>query len=288
MSRKPVLGKGLAALLPTSAAVASNGNDDDKGLKHVAIRNIDVNTYQPRTTFDEVKLNELAESIRVSGVLQPLLVRPKAGGRYELIAGERRFRASKMVGLLEVPVVIRDVSDEESLELALVENIQRDELNAIELAVAFEQLRTQFGYSHEQVSARVGKDRSTVTNHLRLLSLPAELQEAVVGQKLSMGHARAILGLKTEAEMLAAYEMVVSKGLSVRQTEKLVREAKEKGKKKNKQMKLKVSPEIKSVTERLERRYSTKVKVTQKGKGGQISLQYSSLDELNRLLDSLL
>lgn len=289
MSKKSVLGRGLASLIPEAApadeAAAATGHLE------ISIDLIDVNHLQPRKHFDEGKLEDLTNSIRESGILQPLIVSPGVGGRYELIAGERRLRASRRVGLQVVPVVVRAVSEDELLELALVENIQRDELNAIELALAFKQLQERFGYSHEQVAKRVGKDRSTVTNHLRLLNLPDEVQEAVVSDLISMGHARSIAGLKTGAEMLRALEKIVAGDLNVRQTERLVKAKKGDGGdgKAGPPRDLKPLPtDWSDIGRRLERAYSTRVKLVQKGKGGSLQLDFSSVDELNRILDRML
>ena len=289
MSRKSVLGRGLASLIP-EAAMSGSLETSSGQLLEVDIDLIDANQVQPRSHFNQDRLAELSESIREQGILQPLVVTSSTPGRYELIAGERRLRASKLAGLLKVPVILREVGDAHRLELALIENVQRDDLNPIELAVAYLRLKEQFGHSHEKIAQKVGKDRSSVTNHLRLLGLPSLVQQAIINEELTMGHARCLAGLKTEAEIASAFKIVMTKGLSVRQTEQLVRSAKsEPGKSAGTTGGLSpADAQWSEATRRLERNYSTKVRLVKKGTGGSIQLSFSTKDELNRILDRLL
>ena len=291
MARKTVLGRGLASLLPEAgpgAATPAASQNKEEVYLEVSPDLIDVNRDQPRTDFVEERLNELVESIRNNGILQPLVVRRSEGGRYELVAGERRLRSAKRLSLEVVPVLIRQADDRDMLELALIENIQRDELNSIELALAFQNLKERFGHSHEEISKRVGKDRTTITNHLRLLNLPDVVQRSVADGAISMGHARALVGLGSEQEILFCHERILEKGMSVRETERLVREAKQKKKAKLPKQEPLLSPEVKRVTERLMRSLSTEVALVRKGKKGHIRIEYASEDELNRILDQLL
>lgn len=286
MNKRPVLGRGLAALIPEAAP--AERAPAESALKDLPIGLIDANSQQPRTWFDDEKLAELAASIREQGILQPLVVTARADGRYELIAGERRLRASLSIGLSHVPVIVREASDVSRLELALIENIQRDDLNALELAKAFQHLRDDFGYTQEQISQRVGKDRSTVSNHLRLLALPEEVQQGLAEGHISMGHARALLGLRTEAEVLVAYDQVIRGGLSVRQTERLVKDAGAPERPARPPAPEAPTEVYGEVRRRLERALSTRVEFVPRGRGGRIHIEYGSEDELNRILERLL
>lgn len=289
MARKTVLGRGLASLLPEAdAAMAPPEPTTQDVYLEVSPDLIDANRDQPRTEFVEDRLKELMESIRSNGILQPLVVRRGERSRFELVAGERRLRSARRLKLKTVPVLIRQADDRDMLELALIENIQRDELNSIELALAFQNLKERFGHSHEEISRRVGKDRTTITNHLRLLNLPDLVQRSVADGAISMGHARALVGLGSEQEILICHERILEKGLSVRDTEKLVRDAKQKKKAKLPKQEPLLSPEVKRVTERLMRSLSTEVALVRKGKKGHIRIEYASEDELNRILDQLL
>lgn len=294
MAKRPALGRGLASLIPgaeesferSSPEKAEPPSSTDL-VRLVPIGSIDVNRFQPRHEFDEAAIADLSNSIKERGVLQPLLVRQGIGGRYELIAGERRLRASKLAGLEQVPVLFRQSSDLESLELALIENIQRENLNAIELARAFRALQDEFKYTQEEISKRVGKDRSTITNHLRLLKLGESARDALVRDIISMGHARALLGIEDALQQEQALQVVVSKGLSVRETEDLVKRLKESRTAKPKPT-TGENTELNFVTEKLRRAFQTRVDIVPRKKGGgEIRIEYFTPDELNRILELL-
>ncbi|HVU01850.1 MAG TPA: ParB/RepB/Spo0J family partition protein [Polyangiaceae bacterium] len=285
------LGRGLDVLLPTrKEPVASTGQTYGKGnVFECPIEKIVPQKGQPRQHFDKERLEELARSIREHGLIEPLVVR-KRGEEYELIAGERRWRAAQRAGLREVMVVVRDVSAKNAFELALIENIQREDLNAIEFAEALQRLIDEHGYTQESIAERMGKDRSTVANALRLLKLPEKVRKLVVSGELSEGHARALLGAPDEASLAALAEKVATGRLSVRQTEALVRGAKDRkagtngasGGPKTK------TPAVRDLESRLTRKLGTKCEVRDKDGKGEIVVQYSSLDELDRLLETLL
>jgi len=269
MERK-ALGRGLGALIPTRS-----GDSAEQNI--VRISSIKPNPFQPREVFAEEAIAELAESIRRKGVLQPLLVR-KSGGGYELIAGERRFRAAQKAGLTEVPVVIRDANDDELLEIALIENIQRENLNPLEEARAYRRLIDEFALTQEQVADKVAKDRSTVANTLRLLQLPDEVKEEIARGNLSAGHARNLVNLGSAAEQVAMARDVVSRGLNVRDTEHLVRSHRRRD----------VDADQRALEERLSHSLGTKVRVHLRRDGrGRLEVQFYSLAELNGLVDRL-
>ncbi len=278
MSKRPALGKGIGALLSSAT--------QEGGRKYFLcpIEELRPHSNQPRKTFNDGKMAELVASIREKGIIQPLVVR-RHGDHYQIIAGERRWRASQKAGLREVPVVIQDVSEDWALELALIENIQREDLNAIEEAEAYRNLIAIFDLSQDEVAKRVGKDRSTVANSLRLLRLPAKVREDVVLAQLSMGHARALLSLESDEDILEARAQVVQKRLSVRETEALVKKIKSfgrntpKGKGKNE-----ADPELVHLAGELKRVLGTQVKISARGKGGKIEISYYSPQDLDRLL----
>ncbi|MHC1697090.1 MAG: ParB/RepB/Spo0J family partition protein [Geobacteraceae bacterium] len=278
MVKKTGLGRGMAALLEV---VADEGKAS--GYFSCPIEEIKPNSEQPRKRFSIEKLEELAASIREKGIIQPLVVR-KMREHYELVAGERRWRAAQKAGLREVPVVIQDISDDAALEIALIENIQREDLNVIEQAEAFHSLIEKFHLSQEEMARRVGKDRSTVANSLRLLKLPATIKNDILEERLSMGHARAILSLETSELMEQARQDILAKHLSVRETESLVKRLKTKRAVKPKAP---PAPEITAVVDSLKRRFMTKVAIRQSGKGGKVEICFSSLDELTRIIDIL-
>ncbi len=283
MKRK-ALGKGLSALLPEAPSGAA------ENWAEIDIERIDPNPFQPRQHMEEEKLRELAESLSKQGFMQPLLVR-RLAGRYQLIAGERRWRAARLAGLKKVPVVVRQVQESQLLELALIENIQREELNAIEEAGAYQRLISELGLSQEQIAARVSKDRSTVANMLRLLRLPAAIRKAIAQQQISPGHARPLLALGgADAQMGVARE-VVEKGLSVRDVERRVRtlltEKSRSGKKKTKSS-TRSDPNTRAAEDRLRRVLGTRVRILRKGRAGKIELSYHSEEELDRLYEILL
>jgi ParB family chromosome partitioning protein len=247
---------------------------------------------QPRRKFDEAKLAELADTMRVHGVIVPLVVRPRPDGGYFLIAGERRWRAAQRAGLHEVPVVVQDIEEATALERALVENLQRADLGPLEEAAAYQRLVAEYDLSHDEIAERIGKDRSTVANAIRLLKLPAPVRQLVEDDRLSMGHARALLGLEEPAEIERAARAVVDKQLSVRATESLVKKARDGGEKPEREKKPRVakSASVRDLEERLTRALGGPVQITEDepGKAGRIEIRYMDLDHLERLLDRLL
>jgi ParB family chromosome partitioning protein len=281
MAKRPALGKGMGALLD-SAAQSGRGQ-----YFLCPIEELKPHENQPRKQFDGAKMQELAESIREKGVIQPLIVR-RAGDHYQIIAGERRWRAAQKAGLKEIPVTIQDVSEDWALEIALIENIQREDLNPIEESRAYEYLMNNFDLSQEEVAKRVGKSRSAVTNSLRLLRLPEEILEYVATGMLSMGHARSLLALEHAEDMLEAAEQINKSKLSVRETEKLVKKIKSITNPETRKIKApEPDPELLKLEDILRKNLGTKVKIIPRGKGGKIEISYSSASELERLLDYL-
>ena len=276
---KSALGKGLSALIPDKVDIFDNKTGAITRLKASLIKD---NSFQPRTDYNDEKLNELKASIQEKGILQPILVREKNGG-YEIIAGERRLRAARALNFEEVPVIVKNVTDQEALVIALVENIQREELNAIEEAEAYKKLIEDFGYSHESVAKSVGKDRSTITNLLRLLKLPSQIQKSIYDGALSVGHARALLGLENSTYQNKLYENALAKGWSVRELEDRVRDAIIGHPRREKSKKAK-DHEIVSLEEDLQKALGTKVQVISKKKKGKIIIEYYSLDDLDRII----
>jgi len=273
------LGKGLDALIPGSTAAS-------RGVQQLPVEAIRPNPRQPRARFQPEELEELAASIREHGVIQPLIVtRGASPGEYTLIAGERRLQAARKAGLHTVPAILREASEQELLELALIENVQRADLNPLETAEAYRQLSADFGLSHEEISRRVGKSRSAVTNTLRLLEAPPSVQQAVLNGDISEGHARALLGLPTPQAQAAALQTVLTKGLTVRQTEDLVRKLKGR---KPAPRQAAPSPALRDIEERLRARLGTKVSLKHGKKGGRITIHYYSEEELETLLARLL
>lgn len=281
MTRKYGLGRGLEALIPGGDSPPSSG------VSNIPVSDISPNPRQPRTHFGEVEISELAASILEHGVIQPVIVSMDEGGsNYVLIAGERRWLAAQHAGLEYIPAIVRQVNDQQQIELALIENIQREDLNPLEAAEAYRQLSEDFGLSHEAISARVGKSRTAITNTLRLLKLPAEVKSALIANKISEGHARALLSLPTTQSQVAALQTILGKDLTVRQTEKLVKHLT--GEKQEVTVKPEPPPEIIAIEEVLRTHLGTKVKVNQRKKGGSIVIHYYSSEELNSILDMLL
>ena len=282
MSKKSGLGKGLDALIPITDSQIQDG-----GVTQIPIANIVPNPRQPRARFDPGELEELAISIREHGVIQPLIVtQTESGEQYTLIAGERRPMAAQLVELREVPVIIRGASDQQLVELALVENVQRADLGPLEAAEAYRQLTEDFKLSHEEIAARVGKSRVTITNTLRLLNLPDEVKEALVEGKISEGHARALLALPTGQAQGAALQSILKHDLNVRQTEELVRKLS--GEKPAKQHAPTPNPEIKALEESLRQHLGTRVTLNQKRKGGTLTIHYYSAEELDTILNLIM
>ena len=294
-NKRPALGRGLGALIPGVASAAASATPIRRDYFECAIEDVHPSTDNPRQRFDEQKLNELAESIRNQGLVQPLVVRQRSaqeGGGFWLIAGERRWRAAQRAGLKSIQVVVKEVQQRDAYELTLVENLQREDLNPIEEAEAYQRLSTEFGYTQEALATRVGKDRATVANALRLLKLPQKVRNLVAGGELQMGHARALLGLEAEPAIERAAARVVQKQLSVRQTEEFVRRERGDaggGKAKPAGNVPPSTASTRDLEQKLERAFGTKVRLVQKSTTvGRIELDYHSLDQLDSLLEKLL
>jgi ParB family chromosome partitioning protein len=277
MTRK-ALGRGLNALLRTVETTTT-------GLAEIAIDLIDANPFQPRRTFSAEKLKELADSIRACGLVQPVLLRP-ANGRYQLVAGERRWRAARQAGLAAIPAVVRDVGDRDALEMALTENLLREDLNPLEAAQGYEELQQKHGLSHEEIAEHLGLDRSTITNTLRLLRLPSEVQQMIADGKISAGHARALLGLDSAEAQLKLAESIVKQGLSVRQVENLVALRGSKLAKKPEAGEVPpLDPNVRAALLEMERTLGTRVKLQGDEKRGKIEISYFSAEDLNRIYE---
>lgn len=281
MSRK-ALGRGLNALLQTVESTTS-------GLQQVQLDLIDPNPFQPRHDFPEESLAELAESIRQSGVVQPVLLRQntRAEGRYQLVAGERRWRAARLAGLNDVPAVIRNLTDQDALELALTENLLRQDLNPFDIARAYQALQETYQLSHEQIAERLGVNRSSVTNTLRLLRLPPPVREMLLKREISYGHARALLGLESEAAQIRLASLIVKQGLSVRQVENMVALQGAKPPLRKAASKPPVDPNVRAAALELERTLGTRVKILGDGRRGKIEISYFSAEDLNRIYEML-
>lgn len=291
---KDAIGKGLRSLLSnidqdlknTSGTLKNTVVEQATSIVRVPLVDITVNPKQPRRDFDDLELSELATSIKTHDIIQPLTVSKLANGKYQLIAGERRFRASKIAGLTDVPVYIRTANDKELLELALLENLQRSDLNAIEIGLSFKRMMEELSYTQEQVAERMGKERSTVTNYIRLLKLPPDIQLAVRNAKITMGHARSLIAIDTIEKQLFVYNEIKNKQLSVRQTEELVRKLYKGNDHVKTALKNSLPPAYKKIEDNLASHFSTKAKLVHNKKGyGSITLEYYSLQELNKILD---
>ena len=290
---KKALGKGIRALLNNidnveeikAAKKASIVNTLSNNVAMLALSTIEVNPFQPRTDFDEDALNELATSIKVHGLIQPLTVRRLDNKNFQLISGERRMRASKMAGLTEVPAYVRLANDQEMLEMALVENIQREDLNAIEVAITYQRLMDECSLTHEKLSARMGKKRSTITNYTRLLKLPPEVQLGIKSQAISMGHARALAGVDDIVLQLSIFKEIKEKGLSVRKTEDLIR-AYQQPKEKKTVKPTAHSTEVQALQDSLCSKLGTKVAIKRNEAGkGSIVINFTNDDDFNRILE---
>ena len=295
--QRRALGKGLSALLPgrplpasvssrtAAAAAPAQAFQDPTSLP---IDSVHPNPVQPRVNFQIDRLEELAASIRANGIIQPLIVR-RHGGQYQMVAGERRWRAAKMAGLAEVPVVVLEVAEPQMLELALIENIQREDLNPIETAHAYERLGRELGLSQEEIGRRTGKDRTSITNTVRLLKLPTEVQLLVAERRLSMGHARALLGLPTAEQQIEIAEKAAAQGLSVRQVETLVQElTSDRPKSGSSRKEASHDPNVKAAVDELERVLGTRVRIVELSEQrGRIEIEYYSQAELDRLFQHI-
>jgi len=290
---KEQLGKGIRSLLESidTDLKTSSGHlkttvvENVTGSNRIAVDNIEANPKQPRRDFDEKSLQELADSIKLHDIIQPVTVSKLANGKYRLIAGERRWRAAKLAGIKEIPAYIRQANDSQLLELALLENLQREDLNAMEISLSYKRMMEELNYTQEQVAERMGKDRSTVANFIRLLKLPPDIQLAVRNGELSMGHARALINVDTIDKQLYIYKQIKEKGLSVRQTEALVRNMYKQGGAVKKSSKSQLHPSFQRIEDKLASHFSTRVKLRHGRNGsGQIIIEYYSQEELNKIL----
>ena len=304
MSKKKALGRGLSALLsdsstddrlevdalPTGGSSISASHTSASGMTEIPLEEIEVNPFQPRSHFDQESLQELAESIHVHGIIQPITVRKLADHQYQLISGERRFQASKLADLKTIPAYIRAANDQQMLEMALIENIQRENLNAIEIALSYQRLMSECNLKQDELGERVGKNRTTVTNYLRLLKLPPDIQIAVRDNQLSMGHARAIINVENADQQLYIFKRTLAEELSVRKVEDLVRSlALEKSAKTGRDTASQptASKEIAQLQSKLSSHFGTRVVVKSDGKKGDIRIPFLSVEDLNRILDIL-
>lgn len=297
MSKK-VLGKGLAALIPekeissptTESGILAKPQKDTQKVERIAYlktSEISPNRYQPRKDFDINKLGALVSSIKEKGIVQPILVRRTGEDRYELIAGERRLRAVESLGIKEIPAIIKEVGDLDSLELSLIENIQREDLNPIEEADAYQMLIDRFGFTQDRIAEAIGKDRTSVANSLRLLGLPQKIQEALKNGALSMGHGRALLGLEGAPAQMGVAKLILSKGLSVREVENIVRARRLKRGKKTPLAPERKDYHLTTIEEELQRILGTKVKIIKGKKRGKIEIEYYSDADLERIINKL-
>jgi ParB family chromosome partitioning protein len=283
MTRR-ALGRGLSALLSDKPATVS------EEMIEIDLDLIEPNNFQPRTNFDEERLEQLAQSIRANGIIQPLLVRKTPNGKYQLVAGERRWRASQRAGLQRVPCVVREIPEDKMLELALIENIQRQELNAIEEAHAYKRLIESLGLTQEMVAQRVGRDRTFITNYLRLLRLPEDIQRLVEAEQLTMGHARALLGVDEPEIQRKLAKEIIDKGLSVRHTERTIKRIVEGTEVADNPPAIKEDPNFRAAEDKLRRRLSSKVHITvnQKSSGGKIEIEFFDDNDLNRIYEVIM
>ena len=280
--KKVALGRGLGALIPE----IEESDERPRDFFYCDITLIRPNRFQPRLQFPKDELDELSQSIKEQGILQPLLVREEDDG-YELIAGERRLRAAKKAGLAQVPVVIKRIGDSKLLELSIVENIQRANFNPIEESEAYHRLITEFNLTQDQAATRVGKSRSAIANFLRLRQLPEQIKASILDASLTMGHARALLGIENSAQQLAAWRAVVKKGLSVRETENLIRSLKDEKKKPKAARKSSEDLYLMGLAEDLSRHFGTKIMIKKRGQRGKVEIEFYSNDDLDRLINRL-
>lgn len=293
---KDALGKGIRSLLQSidsdlktnTGTLKSGVVEAATTMQRIPVGDIETNPKQPRRDFDEQALNELAASIRLHDLVQPVTVSQLPNGKFRLISGERRWRAAKLAGLKDVPAYIRQANDQQLLELALLENLQREDLNAMEIALSYKRMMDELNYTQEQVSERMGKERSTVANYVRLLKLPPDIQVAVRKGEISMGHARALINVDTIDKQLYIFHETIERKLSVRQTEELVRKLYKVANPVKNSVKAQLPPAYKKIEDNLASHFSTKVKLNHNKKGhGTITLEYYSLDDLNKILDQV-
>ena len=293
MSKKKALGRGLSALLSDTPETknldeAPAANPSAGGMNEILIAEIETNPFQPREHFDQEAIHELADSIKVHGIIQPLTVRRLSHNQFQLISGERRLQAGRLAGLKSVPAYVRQANDQQMLEMALIENIQRENLNPMEIALSYQRLISECHLNQEELGDRVGKNRSTVTNYLRLLKLPPDIQIALRDNKLSMGHARAIVNVENPDEQLFIFKKTILEDLSVRKVEELVRQVMNGGGKKDiKRPASSSEKEINTLQSSLSSHFGTKVSVKSDGKKGEIRIPFLSVEDLNRILEIL-
>lgn len=292
MTKRNALGRGLSSLLqdtPASQNIGEAAPANVSGSMHeVLLSDIEVNPFQPRHYFDQEMLRELAESIKVHGIIQPITLRKLAGNKYQIISGERRFQASRLAGLKSVPAFVRQADDQQMLEMALIENIQRENLNPIEIALSYQRLITECDLKQEELGERVGKNRSTVTNYLRLLKLPPDIQIALRDNILTMGHARALLGLENPDAQILLFKRIIQEDLSVRKVEDLVRDiSRTSGKSPSASTGGNKDNAITQLQSKLSSHFATRVIIKNEGGKGEIRIPYLSVEDLNRILDIL-
>ena len=266
----------------TAAPPAQDASQKNNGVQQIPLNNISPNPHQPRFKFDDEKLKELASSIKEHGIIQPLIV-TKNGEQFEIIAGERRFEAAKIAGLSQVPVIVRDATEQQKLEIAVIENVQRHDLNPVEESKSYQKLAEEFDLSQEEIAQKVGKSRSAIANKLRLLNLPVEIQKALISEKITEGHAKAILAIENPEKQRALFDLILKNNLTVRQTEDKTKEISVRTHKRT----LHVDPEIKAIEEKLIGALGTKVKLSRSGDGGKILIEYYSKEELDSLISKI-
>jgi ParB family chromosome partitioning protein len=296
VEKRNALGKGLSALLNDSVNVIPNKNEIISGsetnsmgsVNEIKISEIEVNPFQPRTDFDHDALSELADSIKLQGLIQPITIRRVNAHKYQLISGERRLRASKLAGLTQIPAYVRTANDQQMLEMALIENIQRENLNAIEVALSFQRMIDECNLKQEELGERVSKNRSTVTNYLRLLKLPPTIQASIRDGQISMGHARALISVDDSTKQLYIHQQITRHELSVRKVEELVRDLQRPPVKKEGKQPEPLSFQVQKIQDDLASKFSTKVKLKVSGQGkGTIEIPFLSEDDLSRILEML-
>lgn len=291
--KKKALGRGLSAILESPETDITSRDISGEfvagAIASLPINQIESNPFQPREEFNPEALNDLADSIREQGIIQPLTVRKMGYDKYQLISGERRLKASKIVGLTEVPCYIRIANDQQMLEMALVENIQRENLNALEVAISYQRLIDECDLSQEELSHRVGKNRTTVTNYIRLLKLPAEVQVAVRDNKISMGHARALINIEDELTQTTILKNIILKDLSVREVEEIARNLNKQGNTPREKVTVEIPAEVENFRDRVAERFNTKVNVSLNNKGkGNIVISFNSQKQLKNILEELI
>src|SRR5690554_643429 len=293
MTKKPALGRGLSALLENDNTDITQKKDDTVSktagsVAEIAIKNIEANPFQPRTKFEEEELQELAQSIKELGIIQPVTVRKLGYDKYQLISGERRYRASQIAGLESIPAYVRIANDQSMLEMALVENIQRSNLNAIEVSISYQRLIEECNLTQEELSQRVGKKRSTISNYLRLLKLPAEIQEGIKEKKISMGHARALINIEDPKEQIEVFQNILENTLSVRKAEEIAKSKKEGKSKSHSSAVLPLTLMDKKLKSRLTDHFNVKVKFKRKDEDkGRIVIPFTSDEELEKILKTI-